>query len=146
MLAPNETGAIGRSTARATTSAAESRFATLFAPSPLHTATASEPHGPGANSAIAPTSYLGASESTTAERSGVSSAGTGTRYSRVNGILNWPPVNVSFESVQRAYASRRLTAAGVRVPVEASVSTRNRYEKRVGTVPSIEKRARLITA
>ncbi len=44
-------------------------------------------------SAITPTSYLGASESTTAAKSVVSSAGTGSRYSRLKGVLNCPAVN-----------------------------------------------------
>ena len=141
-LAPSDTGATGRAVARATTIATESRLAVAFAPSPSNTPSASEPHGPGVHSPIAPISYFGASESITAERSAVSSWEIGTRYSRLNGAFTWPIVNTSGAGDQRTYASRRLGVAGFFTPAEASNSTSTRYANRLGSVPSAESRAR----
>src|SRR5437660_863980 len=68
----------------------ESRLAVAFCPSPLKPPAEIETRGPGTHSPIRPTSYFGASESTTVARSAVSSMAEGIRYSRLKGVLYWP--------------------------------------------------------
>src|SRR5262249_17737506 len=97
---------------------------------------------PYAYSAITPTSYLGAIESIAVASSATSSAGTGIRYSRVNGVLNSPAVIANGAGLQRIVASRRLTVAGLRAPGDASFRTRTRYANLFGSAAAIENRAR----
>jgi hypothetical protein len=67
---------------------------------------------------------LGASASTTAERSAVSIAVIEVRYSRLNGTLNCPACTAHGVADQRTKASRRPTAAVVAVADSYSTSTR----------------------
>ena len=52
-----------------------------------------------------PMSRLGAIESTTVERPAVSTSASEVRYSRVNGVLNWPTCIPNSLGFHRMYAS-----------------------------------------
>ena len=58
-----------------------------------------------------PMSRLGAIESTTVERSAVSTSASEVRYSRVNGVLNWPTCIPKSLGFHRMYASVSDTLA-----------------------------------
>ena len=68
-LPPSDSCGSGRTVARATTIATESRFAIAFAPSPLNTPSARPALAPSDISPMTPTSYLGASEPMAVARS-----------------------------------------------------------------------------
>jgi hypothetical protein len=118
---------------------------TAFCPSPLNTPS----HTPATgftNSTMTPTSRLGASVSTTVERSAVSITVMDVMYSRLNGVLNCPAFTAHGASDQRMYASRSATVAAVRAVPPDSYSTSTRYEKCCGNVPSPDSRARFSDA